>query len=56
MEKVMIVSLVSCLFVITFQFIQILRLKKSVKWFEDWGRKYLDKHKEEARKDGLISK
>lgn len=51
MEKVMIISLVSCLFIITFQFIQIIRLKRSVKWFEDWGKKYLDKHREQSERE-----
>ena len=27
--------------------------KNKVKWFEDWGREYLEKHKDEARRDGL---
>lgn len=34
----------------------ILRLKTEkdkVKWFEDWGREYLERHRDEARRDGL---
>jgi len=36
-----------------FQFIQNYKLKKDIKWFEDWGRQYLEKHRDKARKDGL---
>ena len=27
--------------------------KDKVKWSEDWGKEYLEKHRDEARRDGL---
>ena len=27
--------------------------KDKVKWFENWGREYLERHRDEARRDGL---
>jgi hypothetical protein len=27
--------------------------KDKVKWFEEWGREYVEKHRDEARRDGL---
>ena len=27
--------------------------KDKVKWFESWGREYVEKHRDEARRDGL---
>jgi hypothetical protein len=27
--------------------------KNKVKWFEEWGRKYVEKHRDEARRDGI---
>jgi hypothetical protein len=29
------------------------RIKNRLQWFEDWGREYVEKHRENARRDGL---
>lgn len=29
------------------------KIKNRLQWFEDWGRKYVEKYREDARRDGL---
>jgi len=53
MDKILIgISLCLLAFSIL-QVIENYKLKKELKWFEDWGREYLEKHRDKARKDGL---
>ena len=48
------VIFVSILSALSIYLIVLLRIEKSkVKWFEDWGKEYLEKHRDEARRDGL---
>jgi hypothetical protein len=48
------VVFVSTLSAISIYLIVLLRIEKSkVRWFEDFGREYLEKHRDEARRDGL---
>jgi hypothetical protein len=45
---------ISTLSAISIYLIVLLRIEKSkVRWFEDFGREYLEKHRDEARRDGL---
>ena len=51
--------MISAIFITTLSAISILLIvllkveKNKVKWFEAWGREYLEKHRDEARRDGL---
>lgn len=29
------------------------RIQNRLQWFEDWGREYVEKYKEDAKRDGL---
>lgn len=53
MEKALIIISVSLLAFSIFQVVENYKLKKELKWFEDWGKEYLEKHRDKARKDGL---
>jgi hypothetical protein len=53
MEKILIIISLSLLTTSIFQLVNNYRLRKKVKWFEDWGRQYLEKHRDKAREDGL---
>lgn len=45
---------ISTLSAISIYLIVLLRIEKSkVRWFEDWGREYLEKYRDEARREGL---
>jgi hypothetical protein len=53
MEKLLIVIVLLLLAFSVLQVIENYKLKKELKWFENWGREYLEKHRDKARKDGL---
>jgi hypothetical protein len=51
MIQIVLISALSLLS--AFLFIKLKKEKEKVQWFEDWGRKYLDKYRDEARRNGL---
>ena len=53
MDKILIAISLCLLAFSILQVIENYKLKKELKWFEDWGREYLEKHRDKARKDGL---
>lgn len=45
---------ISALSALSIYLIVLLRLEKNkVKWYENWGREYLERHRDKAREDGL---
>lgn len=51
MIQIVLISILSLLSI--FLFVKLQKEKEKVKWFECWGKKYLDKHRDEARREGL---
>jgi hypothetical protein len=39
--------------IIIIQLVIILKLRKEVKWFRNWGKTYVSKYRDEAERDGL---
>lgn len=53
MEKALMIISGSLLVFSILQVIENYKLKKSLKWFEAWGREYVEKYRDEARRDRL---